>query len=146
MPKKNNLEIITASKTGYKCIGTILAMLKIDSKCLKTCIKSSYSILKISQTTSFSSACQPAVRPGSTSARTPDFCHNHCTIVGFMNLLFRKRFLHCALLPPLMFQSFPLFTQHVNNVRNESWWRLADPQLVPVNYVTKSTAISISSY
>ena len=67
---------ITA-KTGLKCIGKTLAILKMDSKALKTCVESSYTILNITQSTRFSSACRPAIRHGSTNAKAPDFCEDH---------------------------------------------------------------------
>ena len=80
---------ITA-KTGHKCNGTTLLILKIDSKGQK---RFQSQVTKISQTTRGLSACRPAccwpaVRPSSTSAKAPDFSHDHCRIIGFMNLMF----------------------------------------------------------
>ena len=122
-PIKQPWSNVTA-KTDHKCIGKTLAMLKIVSKVLKMCLdlELSYRILKISQTTRFSSACWPArlpaVTPSSTSAGAPDFSDHHCKIT---NLLFQRRFLYCILLPPLILQSIPfLFLSH-------------DKPLVPVN-------------
>ena len=45
---KNNLKTIPSPKTVYKCIGTTLQRLKIDSKSLKTRLEWSYRISKIS--------------------------------------------------------------------------------------------------
>ena len=42
-------------------------------------------------------ASQPAVRPSSASAMALDFLHNKGNRVGFMKLLFRKTFIHCAM-------------------------------------------------
>ena len=50
---KNHLKTILSQKS---VIGTTLQKLKIDSKGLKKCLEWSYLILKISKTTTFSSA------------------------------------------------------------------------------------------
>ena len=42
-------------------------------------------------------ASQPAVRPGSASATALEFLHNKGNHVGFMKLLFRRMFIHCAM-------------------------------------------------
>ena len=42
-------------------------------------------------------ASQPAVRPGSASAAALEFLHNNGNRVGFTKLLFRKTFIHCAM-------------------------------------------------
>ena len=39
----------------------------------------------------------PAVRPGSTRCRAPDFSHSIGNGVGFTKPLFRRRFVHCAI-------------------------------------------------
>ena len=104
-----------AAKTSHKCIGTILATLKITSKGLKTCPESIY---RISNYKIF--ICLPAVRPSSTSARAPDLSEDHCRIVRFMNLLFRRRFVHCALILPFILQSFPFFL-YIAYRRREIW-------------------------
>ena len=82
-------------------------------------------------------ACQPAVRPGSTSAKAPVFCHNHCIIGGFTNLLFRRRFLNCAMVRPLIHQSFTFFF-YIAHKRREIWQRRCRWIVARcVNYVTR---------
>ena len=49
-----------------------------------------------------SSASQPAVRPGSASATAPEFLHNKGNRVGFTKLLFRRMFIHCAMVLPFI--------------------------------------------
>ena len=39
----------------------------------------------------------PAVRPGCARCMAPDFSHNKGNHVGFTKLLFRLRFVHCAM-------------------------------------------------
>ena len=56
---KIHLKTIISQKTYHKHIGTTLQRLKIDSKSLKTCLESSYWILKISKTATFSFAGLP---------------------------------------------------------------------------------------
>ena len=59
--------------------------------------------LKFTRISSISQpACQPAVRPGSASATALEFLHNKGNHVGFMKLLFRKTFIHCAMMLPLI--------------------------------------------
>ena len=52
--------------------------------------------------TRISSASQPAVRPGSDSATTLEFLHNKGNRVGFTKLLFRRTFIHCAMVLPFI--------------------------------------------
>ena len=47
-------------------------------------------------------ASQPAVRPGSASATALEFLHNKGNRVGFMKLLFRRTFIHCAMVLPFI--------------------------------------------
>ena len=47
--------------------------------------------------TCISSASLPAVRPGCARCMAPDFSHNKGNHVGFTKLLFRLRFVHCAM-------------------------------------------------
>ena len=47
-------------------------------------------------------ARQPAVRPGSASAMALEFLHNKGNHVGFTKLLFRKTFIHCAMVLPFI--------------------------------------------
>ena len=47
-------------------------------------------------------ASQPAVRPGSASATALEFLHNKGNRVGFTKLLFRKTFIHCAMVLPFI--------------------------------------------
>ena len=49
-----------------------------------------------------SSISQPAVRPGSVSATALEFLHNKGNRVGFTKLLFRKTFIHCAMVLPFL--------------------------------------------
>ena len=53
---KIHLKTILSQKTVHKRIVTTLQRLKIDPKCLKTRLESSYRVLKISKTTTFSPA------------------------------------------------------------------------------------------
>ena len=55
--------------------------------------------LKFTQILSIS---QPAVRPGSASATALEFLHNKGNRVGFMKLLFRKTFIHYAIVLPFI--------------------------------------------
>ena len=67
-------------------------------------------MLKIQSTMNFknlkftciSSASQPAVRPGSASAMALEFLHNKGNRVGFTKLLFRRTFIHCAMVLPFI--------------------------------------------
>ena len=47
-------------------------------------------------------ASQPAVRPGSASDTTLEFLHNQGNRVGFTKLLFRRFFIHCAMMLPFI--------------------------------------------
>ena len=47
-------------------------------------------------------ACLPAVRPSCTRPRASVLSHNQCIIGGFTNLLFRRRFIHCAMVFPFI--------------------------------------------
>ena len=47
-------------------------------------------------------ATQPAVRSGSTSATALEFLHNKGNHVGFMKLLFRRTFIHHAMVLPFI--------------------------------------------
>ena len=46
---------------------------------------------------------QPAVRPGFARCMAPDFSHNKDNQVGFTKMLFRLRFVHCAITCPLFY-------------------------------------------
>ena len=52
--------------------------------------------------TRISSISQPSVRPGSASATALEFLHSKGNRVGFMKLLFRKTFIHCAMVLPFI--------------------------------------------
>ena len=52
--------------------------------------------------THISSISQPAVRPGYTSATALEFLPNKGNCVGFTKLLFRKMFIHCAMVLPFI--------------------------------------------
>ena len=47
-------------------------------------------------------ASQSAVKPGSASAMALEFLHNKGNRVGFTKLLFRRRFIHCAMVLPFI--------------------------------------------
>ena len=47
-------------------------------------------------------ASLPAVRPGFTMARAPMFSHNKGNCFGFMKLLYRRKFIHCAMMLPFI--------------------------------------------
>ena len=47
-------------------------------------------------------ASQPAIRPGSASATALEFLHNKGNRVGFTKLLFRKTFIHYAMVLPFI--------------------------------------------
>ena len=55
---------------------------------------------KNSKFTHVSSASQPAVRPGSTSATALKFLHNKGS--GFTKLLFQRTFIDCAMVLPFI--------------------------------------------
>ena len=44
----------------------------------------------------------PAIRPGSTMARAQVFSHNKGNRIGFMKPLFRRTFIHCAMVLPFI--------------------------------------------
>ena len=46
---------------------------------------------------------QPAVRPGFASATALEFLHNKGNRVGFTKLLFRKTYIHCAMVLPFIY-------------------------------------------
>ena len=48
------------------------------------------------------SASQPAVKPGSAGATVLEFLHNKGDRVGFTKLMFRKTFIHCAMVLPFI--------------------------------------------
>ena len=60
-------------------------------------------------------ACLPAIRPGSATCTGPIFLTKN--VIGFynMNLLFRKRFIHCAMVIPFMLHWPSLFFSKVSN-------------------------------
>ena len=53
------------------------------------------------------SVSQPAVRPGSTRCMALEIQHSKGNRVGFMKLLFRRRFTHCAMAIPFILHSLP---------------------------------------
>ena len=54
-------------------------------------------------------ASQPAVRPGCARCRAPEISHDKGNGGGFMKMLFRKRFTHCAMVIPFILLSPSLF-------------------------------------
>ena len=65
-------------------------------------------------------ACLPAIRPGSTMARSPVFSHNTCIIGGFTNLLFRRRFAYCAMLHLFI---LPFVSSSISLIESEKWYK-----------------------
>ena len=61
-------------------------------------------------------ACQPAIRQASTRSMPPDFSHNKGNRVRFTKLLFRLRFMHCAMAFLLFFTVFLVLSLSVNYV------------------------------
>ena len=54
-------------------------------------------------------ASQPAVRPGCARCRAPEISHDKDNGGGFMKMLFRRRFTHCAMVIPFILLSPSLF-------------------------------------
>ena len=80
----NSSVIVSAKKTGNLSTGTTLSMLKIYSRCLMHVLKVKYTEFKFSYfTTVLPPNGLPAIRPGSTIARAPDFSHNNGNRIGF---------------------------------------------------------------
>ena len=107
----------TTTKTAHKCIVTTLLRLTINSKSLKTHLESSYWILKTSKTTSFSSDSLTDVRPTSTRCIGPDFNTMKALTIHNTNLLFWRRFIHCAMMFPFHPSKFHRF--------QIGWWIIA---------------------
>ena len=78
-------------------------------------------VLKISKFTCISSAtCHlPAVRPGSATCTGPIFLTKNIIGVYNTNPLFRKRFIHCALVIPFILHWPLLFFSKVSNSRKK---------------------------
>ena len=60
-------------------------------------------------------ACLPAVRPGSATCTGPIFLTKNVIGVYNTNPLFRKRFIHCALMIPFILHWSSLFFSKVSN-------------------------------
>ena len=74
------------------------------AKSLKIQSTMNFKNLKFTRISSASQpASQPAVRPGSASATALEFLHNKGNRVGFTKLLFRRTFIHCAMVLPFIF-------------------------------------------
>ena len=54
-------------------------------------------------------ACQPAKRPGCARCRAPEISHDKGNGGGFTKMLFRRRFIHCAMAIPFILLSPSLF-------------------------------------
>ena len=73
------------------------------AKSLKIRSTMNFKNLKFTRISSASQpASQPAVRPGSASATALEFLHNKGNRVGFTKLLFRRTFIHCAMVLPFI--------------------------------------------
>ena len=68
-------------------------------------------ILKLLKSIHISSHSLPPVRPGSTRPKAPVFSHNQCIIGRFTNLLFRRRFIQCAMVFPFIPYCLAFFLQ-----------------------------------
>ena len=51
--------------------------------------------------------CLPAVRPGCARCRAPEISHDKGNGSGFMKMLFRRRFTHCAMAIPFILLPLP---------------------------------------
>ena len=76
-------------------------------------------------------ACLPAVRPGSATCTDPIFLTKNVIGVYNTNLLFRKIFIHCAMVIPFMLHWPSLFFSKVNNSQKKV---LITPGLYFPNY------------
>ena len=76
-------------------------------------------------------ACLPAVRPGSATCTGPIFPTKNVIGVYNTNPLFRKRFIHCALMIPFIVHWLSLFFSKVSNSRKKV---LITPGLYLPNY------------
>ena len=63
--------------------------------------------------------CLPAVRPGSDTCTGPMFFIKNVIGIYNTNLLFRKRFIHCAMVIPFMLHWPSLFFSKVSNLRKK---------------------------
>ena len=90
-------------------------------------------IVKSSKFTCISSAiCHlPAVRPGSAMCTSPIFLTKNVIGIYNTNPLFRKRFIHCALMIPFILHWPSLFFSKVSNLRKKV---LITPGLYFPNY------------
>ena len=89
-------------------------------------------IVKKSKFTCISSDCHlPAVRPGSATCMGPIFLTKNVIGVYNTNPLFRKRFIHCALVIPFILHWPSLFFSKVSNSRKKV---LITPGLYFPNY------------
>ena len=66
-----------------------------------------------------SATCLPAVRPGCVMCTAPIFLTKNVIGVYNTNLLFRKRFIHCALMIPFILHWPSLFFSKVSNSRKK---------------------------
>ena len=69
-------------------------------------------------------ACLPAVRPGCARPRAPVLSHNQCIIGVFTNLLFRRRFVHCAMVFPFIPYYLAFFSKKVSTHKKRADRRL----------------------
>ena len=76
-------------------------------------------------------ACLPAVRPGSATCTGPIFLTKNVIGVSNTNPLFRKRFIHCALMIPFIVHWPSLFFSKVSNSQKKV---LITPGLYLPNY------------
>ena len=63
--------------------------------------------------------CLPAVRPGSAMCMGPIFLTKNVIGVYNMNVLFRKRFIHCAMVIPFILHWPSLFFSKVSDLRKK---------------------------
>ena len=60
---------------------------------------------------------QPAVRPGCARCRAPEISHNKGNGGGLTKILFRRRFIHCAMAIPFILHSFPCSSLFLSKVQ-----------------------------
>ena len=99
---ETHLTICFSRKNQLKRTGTAIIMLYSEIS-----IISIYSeFLKIRKSPGFRLPdCRPAVRPGSARCTAPEIQHSKGFPFPFTKLLFRRRFIHCAMVIPLYFLS-----------------------------------------
>ena len=111
----------------YCCIDAVPWLNEAVSRIIRCTL-----IVKNFQIHMFSSGCHlPAVRPGSATCMGPIFLTKNVIGIYNTNPLFRKRFIHCALVIPFILHWSSLFFSKVSNSRKKV---LITPGLYFPNY------------